>query len=69
MNIATHLRPDIIVMDLSMPKLDGIAPTRRLKEQPRTRALQANVDVFLTKPCLPEELEAHVRPLNAPGTP
>jgi CheY-like chemotaxis protein len=68
-NIATHLRPDIIVMDLSMPKLDGIAATRRLKEQPRTRALQAGVDVFLTKPCFPEELEAHVRPLNAPGTP
>ena len=70
MNIATQVRPDITVMDLSMPKLDGIAVTRRLEEHPRTRTLQAGVDVFLTKPCLPEELEAHVRRrLNAPGSP
>jgi two-component system, cell cycle response regulator DivK len=78
---AMRLRPDVIVMDLSMPGLDGIAATRRLKIDPRTRriplviltgypmraiqdgALEAGADGFLTKPCLPEDLEQHVRRL------
>ena len=78
---AVELQPDVIVMDLSMPHLDGITATRRLRLVPRTRnipvimltgypqkaiergALEAGVDVFLTKPCLPEDLEAHVRRL------
>ena len=75
-----HL-PDVIVMDISMPGLDGIAATERLKKGSRTRhlpvliltahplrvaahgALLAEADGFLTKPCLPEELEVHVRNL------
>lgn len=78
---AIKLQPDVIVMDLSMPVLDGIAATQRLKAHPRTRsipvilltgypykaiaggALGSGVDVFLTKPCLPEDLEGHVRRL------
>jgi two-component system, cell cycle response regulator DivK len=78
---AVELRPDVIVMDLSMPQVDGITATQRLRLHPRTRdvpvilltgfpqkaiergALEAGVDVFLTKPCLPEDLEAHVRRL------
>jgi len=76
---AVEMQPDVIVMDLSMPKLDGITATQRLRLLPRTRnvpvilltgfsqkafergALERGVDVFLTKPCLPEDLEAHVR--------
>ena len=76
---AVEMQPDVIVMDLSMPNLDGITATQRLRLLPRTRnvpvilltgypqkaiergALAAGVDVFLTKPCLPEYLEAHVR--------
>ena len=34
--IATRERPDLILMDLNMPVLDGIAATRLLHEQPGT---------------------------------
>ena len=32
-------RPDVIVMDLAMPRLDGLAATRLLKKEPRTKAI------------------------------
>jgi two-component system, cell cycle response regulator DivK len=79
--LARTLRPDVIVMDLAMPNLNGIAATQRLKRDPRTRripvivltgfafraieqgALEAGADAFLTKPCLPEDLELKIREL------
>jgi len=36
---AFALRPDLIVMDLSLPGLDGWEATRRLKADDRTRAI------------------------------
>jgi CheY-like chemotaxis protein len=78
---AIAFRPDVIVMDLAMPGLDGIAATRHLKADARTRripvilltgypfqaiqrgALEQGVDRFLTKPCLPEDLEETIRSL------
>jgi CheY-like chemotaxis protein len=34
---AKTLLPDLIVMDLNLPKLDGFEATRRLKDQPKTK--------------------------------
>lgn len=33
---AQRLRPDVIVMDVAMPRLDGIGATRKLQHDPRT---------------------------------
>jgi two-component system cell cycle response regulator DivK len=78
---ATHSKPDLIVMDLAMPKVNGISTAHHLKNDPRTRkipiilltgygaraieegALEMGIDLFLTKPCLPEALEHEVRRL------
>src|SRR5436190_5032751 len=36
---ATQHQPDLIIMDMSLPVLDGWESTRRLKEQPETKAI------------------------------
>jgi twitching motility two-component system response regulator PilH len=42
---AREERPDVILMDVNMPDLDGFAATRRLKSEPATRDIPV---VFLT---------------------
>ena len=36
---AARVKPDVIVMDLSMPRLDGWAATRQIKAAPETSAI------------------------------
>jgi DNA-binding NarL/FixJ family response regulator len=75
--LARDLRPDVVLMDLSMPVLDGVAATRRLLvEQPAARvvvltsfaetervqqALAAGAVGYLLKDCDPHELMSGVR--------
>jgi two-component system, cell cycle response regulator DivK len=37
LDLATSAQPDLIVMDLALPRLDGWTATRHLKAQPTTR--------------------------------
>jgi two-component system, cell cycle response regulator DivK len=52
---ATTLLPDVIVMDLSLPVMDGWEATRRLKRDPRTKKIPV---VVLTGHALPEHAQA-----------
>jgi CheY-like chemotaxis protein len=75
---AAHRRkPDVIVMDLAMPRLNGWAATAALKQSPLTSAipiivvsavptssselLAAGCAGALAKPCLPELLWSEIR--------
>jgi CheY-like chemotaxis protein len=76
---AIDLLPDIIVMDLAMPRVDGWEAIRRLGESSWTReipiiavsavavsretAFNAGCKAYLTKPCEPHVLWAQIRVL------
>ncbi len=79
--VVRRLRPDVVLMDIRMPVLDGIAATRRLvDEQPATKvlvlttfdldeyvfeALRAGASGFLLKDAPAEELASAIRVVAA----
>lgn len=74
---AFSLLPDIVVMDLSLPVLDGWEAIRRLKKDERTRATpiialtghsvteedNPGYTTLLVKPCMPDTLTSKIREL------
>ncbi len=79
--LAVALAPDAIVMDLSLPVVDGFETIRRLRAEPGTHGIpivalsgfapaktdDAGWDAFVAKPCMPHELIGAVRSVLAGG--
>ena len=50
--IAETERPDVILMDIKMPQVDGLEATRRLKANPKTNSIPV---ITLTAHAMPED--------------
>jgi two-component system response regulator MprA len=76
LELARRLHPTIVITEILVPKLDGLALCRRLKSDPATsdiavlvfsllhaerRAQDAGADAFLSKPLSAESLKEAVR--------
>lgn len=76
LRMALDHRPDLIILDLGLPDVDGVEVTRRIRgwsrmpiiilsvrnqEQDKIEALDAGADDYLTKPFGVGELQARIR--------
>lgn len=77
LQLARRLNPDVVLLDMKMPGIDGLEVTRRLTRSPTkikiivltalindtfpTRILQAGASAYLTKECGIDEMEDAIR--------
>jgi two-component system, OmpR family, response regulator ResD len=76
LDLVAHSRPDIVILDLMLPKLDGLEVFRRIREDgdlpvvmltarseevDRVVGLEVGADDYVTKPFSPREVVARVR--------
>ena len=59
-----EFKPDLVILDWMMPRVDGPTLFRRMRERPETRDLPV---VFITAKASPRELD-ELRALGAAGT-
>lgn len=78
LEIAREFRPDLVVLDLNMPRMDGVEMCRRLKAEQNTlvifltvhtereamaRGYRAGADDYMVKPFELEDLMARIKAL------
>ena len=87
LDLAVREQPDIVVLDMALPEMDGCEVLACLRADDRTtdtpviilsacvfprdreRAIQAGCDLFVAKPCSPEDIFREVERLLGASTP